>query len=312
MAYWWVSQNKTFAEERAGGYLWAPIRDQAGRRPHHWASMEEVRPGDVIFSYVGQQIPAVSVATTPAERIAQPEELAVTDLWEREGLQLRSTYTDLPHPLAIENVVEELLPLLPPKYAPLNRYGTGNQGYLFALPPRAGELLLKRIRIEMPDLAADPDADPVVAAIRRAPLQETERQALIKSRVGQGQFRSDLLTLWKGRCCVTGLSVAELLRASHSKPWRDSNHQERLDPYNGLLLTPAYDAAFDAGLITFTHDGRLRVSSELSVEDTARLGIDPSAQISGLTPKHRVYLEHHGCEVFRAGTAARLQVEALA
>ena len=312
MAYWWVSQNKTFEEERAGGYLWAPVRDQAGRRPHHWATMEEVRPGDVIFSYVGQQIPAVSVATSPAERIAQPEELAVANLWEPEGLQLRATYTDLPHPLAIKNVVEELVPLLPPKYAPLNRHGTGNQGYLFALPPRAGELLLKRMGVEMTDFAADHDGDPVVAAIRRAPLQETEKQALIKSPVGQGQFRSDLLTLWRGRCCVTGLSATELLRASHSKPWRDSNHRERLDPYNGLLLAPAYDAAFDAGLITFTHDGRLRVSPELSVEDTARLGIDSGAQISGLTPKHQAYLEHHRREVFRAGTAARVQVEAFA
>lgn len=50
MAYWWVSQNKPHAEERAGGYLWAPIRSKSGLIPRHWASMEEARPGDVIFS----------------------------------------------------------------------------------------------------------------------------------------------------------------------------------------------------------------------------------------------------------------------
>ena len=58
-----------------------------------------------------------------------------------------------------------------------------------------------------------------------------------------------------GRCCLSGLDVTELLRTSHIKPWRDSNNVERLDPYNGLLLSPAYDAAFDTGLITSSTTG---------------------------------------------------------
>ena len=28
MAYWWVSQNQTFRQERDGGYLWAPRKDR--------------------------------------------------------------------------------------------------------------------------------------------------------------------------------------------------------------------------------------------------------------------------------------------
>ena len=59
-----------------------------------------------------------------------------------------------------------------------------------------------------------------------------------------GRFRDDLVASFGGRCCLSGLDVTELLRASHIKPWRDSNNIERLDPYNGLLLSPAYDAAF--------------------------------------------------------------------
>ena len=58
----------------------------------------------------------------------------------------------------------------------------------------------------------------------------TERDALIRSRIGQGRFRYDLLEMWEGRCCITGLDIDALLRASHIKPWRDSNNAERLDP----------------------------------------------------------------------------------
>jgi HNH endonuclease len=65
-----------------------------------------------------------------------------------------------------------------------------------------------------------------------------ESKALVESRLGQGRFRQDLLSLWSRQCAVTGLGVAELLRASHIKPWRSSDNVERLDQYNGVLLAP--------------------------------------------------------------------------
>ena len=53
MAYWLVSQNQTYRHERDGGFLWAPKRTEAGLTPLHWASMNDVGPGDLILSYVG-------------------------------------------------------------------------------------------------------------------------------------------------------------------------------------------------------------------------------------------------------------------
>ena len=47
MAFWWVSQNKTYYEEKEGGY---------------WETMKDVRKGDIIFSYYQQQIVAFSTA----------------------------------------------------------------------------------------------------------------------------------------------------------------------------------------------------------------------------------------------------------
>ncbi len=79
MAYWWVSQNKTYRYERAGGYLWAPVRDQSGRTPQHWRTMLDVQPGDVIFSYVGQTPTEAAAGQRAGCRRPQPPEAAGSD-----------------------------------------------------------------------------------------------------------------------------------------------------------------------------------------------------------------------------------------
>jgi putative restriction endonuclease len=68
-------------------------------------------------------------------------------------------------------------------------------------------------------------------------IEETTRDSVIKSRLGQGEYRRNLIEVWGG-CSVTGCKTIEILRASHIKPWRFSSNSERLDPYNGLLLLP--------------------------------------------------------------------------
>jgi hypothetical protein len=64
--------------------------------------------------------------------------------------------------------------------------------------------------------------NPVVAAIDHAPIPGTTKKALIDARIGQGKFRLDLFDLWNARCCVTGLNIPSLLRASHIRPWSES------------------------------------------------------------------------------------------
>lgn len=84
----------------------------------------------------------------------------------------------------------------------------------------------------------------------------TTKQALRDARLGQGDFRLALLAYWK-KCPVTGCRNPTLLRASHIKAWRFATDRERLDSYNGILLSPNLDATFDAGLISFADDGSL-------------------------------------------------------
>lgn len=129
--------------------------------------------------------------------------------------------------------------------------------------------------------------------------KNTEAERLVVQRVGQDLFRQGLLDLWEGRCAVTGLAVPELLRASHIKPWADAADTERLDVYNGFLLAPQLDAAFDRGFMTVSDDGTIVVSSLLDGAARTTLGVDAPLRVRNLRDEHRAYLPWHRGNVFR-------------
>lgn len=98
--------------------------------------------------------------------------------------------------------------------------------------------------------------------VRKAPTGPTETKVPVKVRRGQEYFRQAVLNNFGGQCGVTGLTVRELLVASHILPW-GSHEAERLNVRNGLCLSRLHDAAFDIGLITFDGDLRLKLSRRL-------------------------------------------------
>ena len=135
-----------------------------------------------------------------------------------------------------------------------------------------------------------------------APLREFERRVvdlprtteverLVVQRIGQDIFRDRLMDYWQGYCPLTGISDPALLRASHIIPWVDcESDAERLDVYNGLLLSALWDAAFDRALVTFDDAGNPEFSPSLS--DKARAELRWNAPIS-LTDAHRQRLARH-------------------
>lgn len=145
-------------------------------------------------------------------------------------------------------------------------------------------------------------ADQFRAKTQNLPIT-TEAERLEVQRVGQDLFRTALLDFWQGRCCVTGLAVPSLLRASHIKPWaKCGSDNERLDVFNGLLLAPHLDALFDGGWISFSDQGGMLISKQLSAAARAQLGIAPAWSIPGLKTAHRGYLAHHREHEFRNGS----------
>lgn len=127
-----------------------------------------------------------------------------------------------------------------------------------------------------------------------------EKKELVKVRLNQTLFRRKLIEYWNGKCSVTGCEKTDLLKASHIKPWRDCvKNSESVNVYNGLLLIPDLDAAFDAGYISFADDGRIMISGKLSEKDKSKLGIDPDMKLRKMNPEHQKFLKYHRENIFQ-------------
>jgi putative restriction endonuclease len=166
-------------------------------------------------------------------------------------------------------------------------------------PARAAALLamLQRDRARVPeDLATE----------EFVPLETDERElalARTRPRVGQGTFRTRLLSAYGGRCAVTGEHTEVVLDAAHIQPYLGPR-SNRLQ--NGVLLTKEFHALLDAGYVTITGDYRLRVSRRLRDEwrnghryypyDERPLLVTPSA---AETRPNRAVLDWHAAHVFK-------------
>ena len=131
-----------------------------------------------------------------------------------------------------------------------------------------------------------------------------ERLATTRARIGQSFFRDALLSAYRGRCCITGLAIPDLLIASHIVPWR-TDSDNRVNPRNGLLLSALHDRAFDSGLITIAEDMTVRVGSDLANEadsffaDTIGAYEGRRIELAEKFQPKREFLDYHRQEVFR-------------
>ncbi len=123
-------------------------------------------------------------------------------------------------------------------------------------------------------------------------IEPTEKEAIIMSRLGQGKFRLNLINYWGG-CSITRCRTCSLLLASHIRPWRNSDNFQRLDIFNGLLLTPNLDKLFDKGYISFDNYGKIIQSSFLPTSEFKLLGIDASMKLIHVDDRHLPYLNYH-------------------
>jgi len=139
--------------------------------------------------------------------------------------------------------------------------------------------------------------DDIFEIEKQKDLKKTIKKQLVNARLGQGAFREALLKIWK-RCPVTNCNERAMLRASHIKPWRSCTNKERLDPYNGLLLSPTFDLAFDNGLISFDPDGKIIISDAFDSKDAEALGLWKSARIK-LHRNNKDYMEYHRTNIFK-------------
>ena len=129
-------------------------------------------------------------------------------------------------------------------------------------------------------------------------ITETEREQVIKSRIGQSAFKKALLAM-EEKCRLCGVSDERFLVASHIKPWSQSNNQERLDVNNGLLLCPNHDSLFDKGFISFDVDGMITISDSLDEGTRVFLNVNENMNID-MNEVQREYMKWHRMSIFKS------------
>lgn len=325
MRYWWVNQNQTFQQETEGGYLWSPKRNAHGGRNPFYEFMREVAPGDLIFSFQGTYVRSVGVARSTAYEAPKPPEFgSAGPNWSAIGWRVDVRYHNLLHQVRPADHMDILRRALPDRYSPLQITGRGNQGvYLTELQPDFARVLIELI---------GPEAHHLELAVRLIPpnqkealvqqdvavgqveweehllsevrtdtnVPETEREAVILARRGQGRFKEEVMRIER-RCRITGVDRIEHLRASHIRPWRDcADYRQRLDGSNGLLLTPSIDHLFDRGFISFESNGELLVSPVAHRDSLRRMGVETDAvvRVGEFNSAQKNYLDYHREQVF--------------
>jgi len=310
MKFWWVNHKQTYDQEVPGGYVWSPKVKANGAKNVFYDNMALVEPGDIVFSYASGRISAIGVAMDRASTSSKPKEFgSVGDYWGDEGWFIPVDFKLLSIPIVPKDHWDQIRSLFPDKYSPLNDKGDGNQGaYLAAISNELGSRLFALTgQLELSTLLHGigvgairevEDENAQKSLEQRIDIGSTEKEQLVKSRRGQGIFKSNVELIEKG-CRVTGLTLREHLRASHIKPWCLCDDKERLDGNNGLLLAPHIDHLFDRGFITFEDDGGMLVSPILGHDVLLAWKIDPEIRVGEFNDQQRIYLEHHRLNVFQ-------------
>lgn len=130
-----------------------------------------------------------------------------------------------------------------------------------------------------------------IQQVENLPIAQTEKERLIKSRIGQGKFKK-LLIERECKCALCAVSDPRVLIASHIKTWSTSANEERLDVNNGLLLCPNHDALFDKHLISFDLNGKIVISQSLDETTRVFLNVNDELRVK-LNETQLSYMEGH-------------------
>ena len=320
MRYWWVNHKQTFDHEVGKGYVWCPKRKKNGTRNHFYETLREVQKGDMVFSFANAHLQAVGVAKLPCYSCPRPDEFGkVGEAWDLLGWRVDVNFERFRIPLRIKNVAHKIAHLLPMRHSPIQSNGHGNQGAYLAeisyelatsLLEMADPMLLGMINKSLFVQEHDsPTADPVVLIewedmeqskiLENFQISETTRKALVHARIGQGKFKESVAR-YERECRLTNVGNPTHLKASHIKPWRESDNKERLDGGNGLLLTPSIDHLFDRGFISFGDDGDVLISPIADCESLAKMGVQSEAPIftGRFNSDQKYFLNYHREQVF--------------
>jgi hypothetical protein len=310
MKYWWVNQGQTYAHEVGQDFMWSPLTNIKGNIVNAYENMKLLEPGDLVFSHSKNLIRATGIVQSKAFVGPQPNfEGTGSSNWSDTGWHCNVAFTELENPLDYSLYIEQIRPLLPEKFSPLDRNGKAVLAYLFELSDELGYLLSNLTKLDISEVLIrqaqavtesedelDDEAEREI--VQKESIGPLEKENLVKSRRGQGIFKTNV-KMYEKQCRVTGLQDKTHLTASHIKPWRKSDDREKIDGNNGLLLSPHIDRLFDHGFISFSDSGEMLISPKLNREVLEFWKIDPNANVGIFRPEQCVYLNYHREKLFK-------------
>lgn len=294
MDFFWVNLGRSYKFVKAERFLWAPkhsLRKNGKWLPSAgWVAVPNVKAGDVIFCNVNGNLIYVAVAKSDAFASKRPTSPVFRE-WDDDGFRVDVEVTTLNPPISINQFRQTLIDIHNEQCKPVlfTKGGDLAQQYLVALPQGAGAVIMGALGEAEFEVEKNTTVNSGKKKLSAGGVRETVAQA----RIGQGQFRDDVLALWNYACPVTGVSKIEVLTASHVVPWSLSSDTEKIDPYNGFPFSPSVDKLFDRGYISFDSQGKLLVSSSIATSELTRLGIPLQAVIAPLNANQQAYLARH-------------------
>lgn len=318
-SFWWVNHSLTFRAEVAGSYLWFANKTHKSKaRSESEKNTQKLLPGDVIFSFAQGEIGAIGVVVGTAREAARPVEFqSIAEHSDSQsGWTVPVRFTALTTPLRIEEHMSDLALALPRKHSPILASGASNQHMvLAAVPPTLVTTLsglldgqLERIVGMIIEKVGRSLMDDVVEAAiqQRTDIGPLQKSDLLKARFGAGVYR---LNVEKNEhsCRVSGVLDRRHLWARHIKPWCECDDIEKLDGFNGLMMSPHIAHLFERGYISFSNQGDLLVSQDLNPVVLDNWHVELPMNVGEFQQEQCVYLDWHRREVFEQHGVGRRQ-----
>jgi predicted restriction endonuclease len=307
--YWWVSQNQTYKHEVPGNFMWSPKTNSRGGRVPSYDFMEDMKIGDVVFSFADTYIKAIGVVTSPAQPSVKPDFGNAGANWSDDGWLVDVAFEELGMAqFKPKDHMDLLNPTLPEVLSPIRPDGGGNQIYLAKISKQMAEALIalskgvadsivKDLSQNLEFATPNDELEEVGEIKMRTDIGPTQKTQMINSRRGQGVFKAQVRQIERA-CRVTKVTNPRHLIASHIKPWKKSNDAEKISGYNGLLLAPHIDHLFDKGFISFKENGDLIFSTHLDTVVINQWKIEKNINVGSFRKEQQQFLEYHRDVVF--------------
>ncbi|RAZ42476.1 HNH endonuclease [Polynucleobacter paneuropaeus] len=292
--------------------MWSPKTNSRGGRVPSYDFMEEMKVGDIVFSFADTFIKAIGVVTSPAQSSVKPDFGNAGANWSDDGWLVDVAFQELGMAqFKPKDHMGLLNPTLPEVLSPIRPDGGGNQIYLakiskqmadilIALSKGVGDSIVEDLSQNLDFATPNEELSEVDEIKMRTDIGATQITQIINSRRGQGVFKANV-RLIENTCRVTKISNPKHLIASHIKPWSKSDDLEKLSGFNGLLLAPHIDHLFDKGFISFEGNGNLILSTHLDAAVIDQWRIEKNINVGRFRKEQQKFLEYHRDVMLKPG-----------